>query len=362
MSRHRLAFCLCLLLPVAATAADDREKDLLRERRDALDTLFRVRLEQYKAGFGTLESAIGPSRSLLLTELELAPTVDARLALCDRFADLVKQVSELNESRRDAGKLTDAAYALAKAAVLEDRVLLLRERLKDGPVEDGKERLRKLLLERREAYQAALLALDEEVKAGTRPPSAPAEVSLRSLRADLEVTDKPAARAALYEATVARLTKEEEVAKEQYDAGRIAAADYALTRAVRAAAEAGLLREKRGAKAEGSEDLQRLLAERRDAAREIQKARQTLAEAGRASPEAVLEAAALVLEAEVELAADPADQVALLKKYVRSLKIAERAANDRFEAGAVTAAEVAMVKATRLDAEIRLVRAERKTK
>src|SRR5581483_5709415 len=99
------------------------------------------------------QNLLESSRRLFLAELEMATKPADRLALCDKFERLVKDALGQNEALLKAGGITDADYALARAACLEDEVFLLRERLRVREDKEGPTLLRKLLLERREAYQ-----------------------------------------------------------------------------------------------------------------------------------------------------------------------------------------------------------------
>jgi outer membrane protein TolC len=357
--------CLAALLAVVVSplAADekpaDAEKALTQQRLDVLREAVKVRQKEFEAGRVTSQDLLGPSRRLFLAELEIATKPADRLALCGKFARLAKDALEQNEVRRKAGRVSDADYALARAACLEDEVFLLQERLRGKEDEEGAERLRELRLERREAYQGALLTLSEQFEAGRCSVTTMLEVTRRALNADLEAEEKPAARWALGQATVDRLAKMEEAARAKAEDGRITRADHAAIRSARLTAEINLQREKSGGRAERLAKFQRLLEERRDAAKVVLQVRQAQVEAGRDTEEVLLDAARMLLEAELPLAEKAADRVALLRTYREALKKAEEIARARQEVGRLSPTDFLTVRAALLEAEINLLRAGR---
>jgi hypothetical protein len=366
--RNRAAASLLAFLAVAcppvlsADKSDDAEKALRQQRLEVLQEAVKVRQKEIEAGRATAQVLLEPARRLFLADLEMAAKPAERLALCEKFARVVKETQELNEGLRKAGRVGDADYALTRAACLEDEILILGERLKSREDREGPEKLRKLRLERREAYQGALLALSGEFEAGRGSYATMLEVTRRSLSADLATEEKPAARWALGQATVDRLAKMEEIARAKLEDGRISKGDQAAIRVARLTAEIDLQREKSGGRVERLAKFQRLLEERRDAARIVLQMRQAQIEAGRATEEVLLDAARMVLEAELPLAEKSADRVALLRTYLGVLKRAEEIAKARHEAARLSFTELLTVRAARLEAEINLLRAERGAK
>ncbi len=359
---YLLAFLVACPPVLSADKSDDAEKALRQQRREVLQEAVKVRQEEIEAGRGTAQSLVEPARRLFLVELELAAKPADRLALCEKFGRVVKDAQELNEAAHKAGRVTDAEYAMNRAACLEDEVFLLRETLRAREDREGAERLRKLRLERREAYQGALLTLGDEFQAGRCSVPTMLEVTRRSLNADLETEDRPAARWALGQATVDRLAKLEEEAGAKFEVGRLSKGDHAAIRSARLTAEIDLQREKSGPRAERLDKFRRLLEERRDAARIVLEARQAQVDAGRATEEVLLDAAQMVLAAELPLAEKAADRIALLRTYVGALKKGEEIARARHEVGRLPIIELLTVRAARLEAEINLLRAERAAK
>jgi hypothetical protein len=365
----RLGVCLAAFLLgvwVPPLAAEDKpavtEKTLQQQRLDVLREAVKARQKELEAGRATSQDLLEPSRRLFLAELEMAAKPADRLALCDGFARLVKDAAEQNEAVHKAGRLTDAEYALARAACLEDEVFLLRERLRGKEDKEGAEKLRKLRLERREAYQAALLTLSGEFEEGRCTVATLLDVTRRSLAADLETEEKLTARWALGQATVDRLAKMEEAARAKAEAAQVTRDVHAVIRTARLTAEIDLQREKSGSRAERLARFQRLLKERRDAAQIVLQVRQALIEAGRDTEEALLDAARMVLEAELPLAERAADRVSCWRANREVLKKAEEIARARHEAGRLGATEFLTMRAARLEAEINLLRAQRGAK
>ncbi len=362
---RRMSVCLATVLAVFVLplSAEDKpaeaERALRQQRVEVLREAVKVMRQHFEAGRATSQNLLESSRRLFLAELEMATKPADRLALCDKFERLVKDALGQNEALLKAGGITDADYALARAACLEDEVFLLRERLRVREDKEGPTLLRKLLLERREAYQGALLALNGAFEAGHVTHATMLEINLRSLNANLETEEKPAARWALRQATADRLGKMEEYSRAQFEAGRASMVDHITVRAVRLTVEIDLQREKSGPRAERLAPFRRLLEERRDVARNVLALRRQQVEAGRCSQDVLVDAARMVFEAEMALAEKPADRVALLRKHLEGLKKAEEFARARYEVGLLSPTDILTIKAAQLDTEINLVRAQR---
>jgi hypothetical protein len=82
------------------------------------------------------------------------------------------------------------------------------------------------------------------------------------------------------------------------------------------------------------------------------------------TPDTLLAAAERVVRAGLELSDKPADQMALLEKYVEFAKSVERAVDQRVKAGIMnlTKGDLHQTKYARVDAEIQLLRAKEKAK
>ncbi len=362
--RNRAAACLLVLLVVcppvlSADKSEDAEKTLRQQHRDALREVIKARPEEGEVNLRW--DVLEDWRRLFLAEMELADKPADRLAQCEQFARRVKKARDYNEVCYQVGRSFAGSYYLTRAACLEDEILILRERLKAVEDREGPENLRKLRLERREAYQKALLAYDEESKAGLGNEELMLKAARLSLVADLELEEKPAARWALRQATVERLAKLEEVAKARLEASRFDP-EPAAVRVARLTAEIDLQREKSGPRAERLATYQRLLGERRDAAREVLRVRQARYEKGRGTWDGIIDASLAVLEAELPLAEKPADRVALHRTHLELLKKAEAVIKAEFEAERGSTFDCDLIRSLRLEAEINLLRAERAAK
>jgi hypothetical protein len=362
------AVCLVALLAVAcppalsADKADEAEKTLRQQRRDALQEVVKARQQEVGAGRATVGNLIEPARQLFLAELEMAAKPADRLALCEKFAQVVKECRERNEERHKAGRVSDGDYALARADCLEGDVLLLRERLRAREdKEEGPKLLRKLLLERREAYQAALLDLSGQYDIGFGSLTLLLDVNLRSLAADLETESKPTARDALREATANRLAQREEKSRVMFELGRASLVDHVAVRVARLAVEIDRDREKFGVGGERLEKRKGLLEARRDDARNALERRREQFEFGRGSQE-LLDAARIALEAELALSQKAADRVPVLRAHLETLRKVEKEVKSRLDAGRAEPIELWSARAARLEAEINLRRTERAAK
>jgi hypothetical protein len=360
---------VALLIAGASTAAEkpvaERVAELMRQRRESLRTLVEARTLEVDAGRATADSLLEAARLFFHQNLELADKPADRQALCERFAPRVKEALESLEQRHKAGRCTDQEYTQARLACLEDEVLLARERLRAQPTHEGDLNLRKLLRDRREAYQAALLVLHTEVDAGRAVQLALLDTYRRSLRADAEIKDLRLFPSELdfvrmLQATLVQTRKVEETAKAAFEAGQLSMAEFAAARILRLSVDIYAAREK--AKGADTPRVKRLLGERRDAAKDLVDAQQKLLEAGRADQHTMLEAARLLLEAELPLAEKATDRVALLRTYAEGLKKADDVDKSRLDAGRITRAIYETLRAARLAAEIDVARAEDTTK
>jgi hypothetical protein len=339
----------------------EREKNSLRQRREALQAAVEVRRKEYEAGRGTAADLLRAARPLFLAELELADKPADRLALCDRLAPVVKEAAEGIEALYKAGRLTEPEYAVGRAACRDDEVTLARQRLKARPSPQGEQELRKLLLARHEAYQAALKVLQTEIEAGRASHQLLLDTYRRALRAEEESTDKPAEHFRMLAEAHDRLKGLEEAAKKQLDDGNLDRADYAAVRIARLSVALDQARAQLR-NPDRSPRVKKLLTERRDAARELMEVRRLQMEAGKSTPRELLDAVEIVLEAELPLAETRPDRLAVLRARLEGLKQAEEVDKARFEVGRISPADYQTMRAARLAAEIDLLRAERAAK
>jgi hypothetical protein len=349
---------------VAQSPLADREKELQRQRLDSLRAVFDAQRKMYGDGRGTPADLLKAARPLFLAQMEGADKPADRLDLCERFAARLKAALETMEAQRQARRLPDTGYALARAAYYDDEVVLARERLRARPSKGGEADLHKLLLDRREAYQVALMRLHTDFKVGRGSLNLLLEIHRRSLGAAVEVVDLPLDRVRLLQATVDQLRKIEDLMREWLDAGKAGVSAVAEARIARLSVEIDLIRLKTKGP-DGSAQVRKLLGERRDAARDLMRACRELYQLPGVcliDDQLMLEAARLLLEAELPLAEKPADRVALRRAHVEWLKKAEQETQARVEAGRLTRVDYEGLRAVRLAAEIDLVGAERAAK
>jgi hypothetical protein len=363
--RCPIAAAVLLLLAGPLSAEDkglaEREKDLLRQRRGALQAAAEARRKEYDAGRATAAELLRAARPLFLAELEAADKPADRLALCDRLAPLVKEAAEGIETLYKAGRLTEPDYALGRAACREDEVTLARQRLQARPTPQGKQELGKLLLARHAAYQAALKTLQTEIAAGRAAHQLLLDTYRRALRAEEESQDRPAEHFRMLQEAHDRLAALEDVAKKQAEDGHLSRADYAAVRIARLSVALDQARAQLR-RPEGSPRFKKLLTERRDAARELLAVRRLEFEAGKSTARELLEPTEVVVEAELPLADTRPDRLAVLRARLEALKQAEEVDKARFEAGRLPRADYETLRAARLAAEIELLRAERAAK
>jgi hypothetical protein len=102
--------------------------------------------------------------------------------------------------------------------------------------------VKKLLKERLEALRNAVLALQEEYKAGRGTAELFIETARPLLEAELELATKPAERIAAHQAYFKLLVMVDEIVKARYEAGQVRVAEFYLARAARLKAEIELRR------------------------------------------------------------------------------------------------------------------------
>jgi hypothetical protein len=102
--------------------------------------------------------------------------------------------------------------------------------------------------------------------------------------------------------------------------------------------------------------VRKLQEERREALREVIRLRLLRARAGSGHPTALLAPARRLLEAELELAAGPADRVAAHQRHWRLMKQVEEMAFALRKAGGASVDDYQELRAARLEAEVALIR------
>lgn len=215
-------------------------------------------------------------------------------------------------------------------------------------------RLTDLLRERAEELRKESAARMEELRAGRGSTEALLE-SLRNLRqAETDLTDDPKQRSAALERLVNDLRDIETRVKALADKGVSPGADHQTARAERARAEAGLVEEQLRAagadKAKLSARLDELRRERLAALRIALKEREDEFKAGRGTLESA--AGLPLIQAEIELAADPRQRRQAQERLVRALQDIEQLNQARFDAGRIPLPDLLRARAARLEAEM----------
>jgi hypothetical protein len=352
---------VCHAAPVVPKP-DPREEKLLRERRDYLRNVLVQRQDSFKAGRVTAEVVLDAHRALFLAELELTPKPADRATLCDDFARQVARGQDAIEGAYKAGRLTELEYARGIAGCREDELLILRQKSARGADRDAAARIPDMLRSRRDAWQTALQKVQAELDAGRRSPGAE-ELGLlnATLRARLEDAEKPEERLRILQQQLDRLTRIKEIVDIQFDAGRVTPADPLQARGALLAVQIALAREKPA----GDTPPEKLAAwrdEQRKAGQELVEVRYRQYDAGRLAFTVLLTTLEERLRTELA-AADKADErIALLKASLAEVKKIEEAAKIRMESSFIPQADYETICAVRLEAQVRLLRAERDRK
>jgi len=107
-----------------------------------------------------------------------------------------------------------------------------------------------------------------------------------------------------------------------------------------------------------ADKVKELQQERISALKAVAEMETLLHKSGKAPPEAALEAKVLVAEAELDAAEKELDRIAILKRLVKALQQLEETARARKAAAEASEVPILKIKARRLEAEIRLERAQ----
>jgi len=246
MRRFTVLFSALLLASVIQAHAQPPAKDtaaqsdsLLKQRRDALDSLVQILVDQYRAGtvdFSRLSDAL---HRLGGAGLELAKSKDERTAACQKQVALCRDVTKICQARVYAGRASqiDVCDAIAEQTMAEIR--LLREKSGDNPAQ-----VESLMKERRLALAKAVEIRGRQYGGGTLGFSGMAVGESQLADVELELAKNKDERIAVCQKQVELCRDVEKICQAKYEAGQVSNADLFEARAERLKAEIRLLREK----------------------------------------------------------------------------------------------------------------------
>lgn len=125
-----------LALPVISAGQDSEETRrldaLLKQRRDTLQQLVEVVTEEYHIGKKSFDSVVQTKDRLIDAELELAKNRRKRLALLQQQVEMFESFSTLTDERFAIGQVPQSDRLAVRAAFLDAKIKLARERERDG--------------------------------------------------------------------------------------------------------------------------------------------------------------------------------------------------------------------------------------
>ena len=191
----------------------------------------------------------------------------------------------------------------------------------------------------------------------------PLDASRRLLEAELAMVSKRIDQCTAYQRHFDEMKTVEMITKELVYNDRFDIGGYLMTKAERLEAEVWLLQAKspKGKTPPAEEDspqIRALLLERRDTRIRTLGACFRAFSTGRRDLHSLLDPFRQVLEAELAVASNPADQLAAYQVYLSQTKTLEKYRKAQLDAGRTAAPDYLSTKAVRLEAEILLLRAK----
>ena len=118
-----------------ATSEQDKDKaveikKLLKERRDTLQKVVSMLVEQYRAGFTDFQALAHVEREAFRAALEFEEESEARLAVLKKHHEQAEAVLKYVEEAFKGGRTNEVTVLRAKSFALEAQIELLREELK----------------------------------------------------------------------------------------------------------------------------------------------------------------------------------------------------------------------------------------
>lgn len=215
-------------------------RKLRRERLDCARQALDEQDKTFEAGRATLAAVTRAARLALEAELDLAEKPAERVAAYRTYALGAARRAGMMQALFDAGRARDRDHDDALAEKLGAEIGWLRAGGMLTPEDAG--RLKALLRDRWKHSAGAVNAVMSELKAGVAPFNVVLELSARLAEAELDSAEGAAGRVAAHRTHVKRLREVEELAKAQFDAGRLAFPDYQNVKAARLGAEAAFVR------------------------------------------------------------------------------------------------------------------------
>ena len=111
---------------------DDRQliQPLLEQRRDVLKELVRFLDERYRTGTGTLDDVFRAHKRLASSQLDMARTPQERIAALRELVSAAAKIEAITKARYQEGRVSVAASLSAQASLLDARIRLKREQLR----------------------------------------------------------------------------------------------------------------------------------------------------------------------------------------------------------------------------------------
>jgi hypothetical protein len=208
----------------------DRVGELRRERLAALQAELDGRVNEYRAGRGTLDLTLVTYRNVGQAELDLAADPRQRRQAQDRLLRALQEIEDLNQRRFDGGRIPIQDLLQTRAARLEAEIAVGGDRVAQQRQE--------LVTVRRQEVEARM----EDFRAGRGTLDILLDAQLGLARAELALTDDVRRQVAIQERAVKVLRDVEEFGRTRFEAGQWPVQDFIQSRAARMTAEIDLVR------------------------------------------------------------------------------------------------------------------------
>jgi outer membrane protein TolC len=140
-TRWKIAVVACLLVGAGLTAGArgdepkpgkdaDKLKTLLQERYEAATTLYKLRMEEFKAGRGDVEALARAGTQLTTADVERSEKKEDRVAAYEANLQRVTEFKKICEAKVKVGTGTGGDLAQAEYDRLNAEILLEREKAK----------------------------------------------------------------------------------------------------------------------------------------------------------------------------------------------------------------------------------------